>query len=349
MSSHSRALLLAVLAAGCAVYDPPPEATLIQPEGGAFTEGESVRIEFSESVDPDSIRIQLWPNERDIENEIAAGTEPVVEPCLATTTCGELGVALNNAGDALTLTFGEELGKPGRPYIIELLPGAADLEGNTTGASRYWDMQFKANVEENIEPIEFDDGVYIVLAQVDDPIPAVLTLISEIRVLEDGRFALAGAEGDEINGAPKNTREPENLIVDETDQGWTGYASGFVTLTEDNKRLLETDPFDLVLPVGPLEVHMDSVRLFAEIVKNPDTGMDRLDGTLSFEGLTLVNGANMSEQPGGSTALIADIVPEDVIPAGHPLLCEDLCGAVIDGLCEPPPDFPDPDFCVDTE
>jgi len=334
---------------GCAAYDSPPETSLLQPEGGAFTQGETVTLEFSEPVTEASVGIRLWPNARDIENEIEAGTEPIVELCDAGATCGELSVALAGDRRSLALTFDGELGEPGRPYIIELLSGVSDDAGNTTGSSQFWDMQFAAGCRVNAEPIEFDDGVYIVLAQVDDPIPAVLTLISDLRVSADGDFALAGAEGDEINGAPKNTRDPENLVVDETDQGYTAYTTGCVTLTEDGKRLLESEPFDVVLPVGPLEVHMSDVRMFAEIVKNPDTGADQLDGTLAFEALTLVNGANMSEQPGGSTALIADRVPEDRIPAGHPVVCGDLCGAVIDGLCEPPEGFPDQTHCADGE
>ena len=354
MFSHSdnvrRATVLASLlglTAGCEAYDPPPTASLVQPEGGAFTPGEPVRIEFSEPVVEETVRVRLWPNVRDIENEITAGTEPIVDLCTPGSRCGDLGVSLSPSRKVLTLMFEDDLGKPGRPYIIDLLPGLRDDAGSDTGVSRRWDMQFRASGRFNTEPVEFDDGIYIVLAQVDDPIPAVLTLISEIRVHESGEFVLAGAEGDEINGAPKNTRDPENLIVDETDQGWTAYATGFVNLTDDGKRLLESDAFDVVLPVGPLEVHMDQVRLFAEIVKNPQTGKDQLDGTLSFESLTLRNGENTSEQAGGSTALIADFVPPGLEPAGHPLLCSDLCGAVIEGLCEPPDDFPGEMFCPD--
>ena len=46
---------------------------------------------------------------------------------------------LIDGGDAVTLDFGDELGRPGQPYVIEMLPGVADLEGNETGSSRYWD------------------------------------------------------------------------------------------------------------------------------------------------------------------------------------------------------------------
>lgn len=347
MKFRSETALLAAttLLVGCAEYDPPPEATLQQPEEGAFAPGDPVNVRFSEKVQKPTVAFRVWPNERTVENEIPDGVDPLVDRCGVGETCGDLTVKLVK-GKRAQLIFDGELGTPGRPLVIELLPGVTDETGNDTGVSRYWDLQFKTAETENTEPVEFDNGVYILLAQVEEPLPAVLTYISDIRVLEDGRFALAGAEGDEINGAPKNTRDPENLIVDSTDQGYTVFTTGRVQVTEDGKRLLETDPIELTTPAGPLDVRLSQVRLFAEITKNPDTGKDMLNGTLSFEELTLVNGENESEFDGGSTALVADFVPPDVEPDDHPEICGDLCGSVAElGLCEPPEDFPGEGFC----
>lgn len=350
LSSRFKHLLVPFLFAcstGCTEYDPPPSATLQQPEGGAFAEGDSVILLFSEPVDADTLKIRIWPNHRDIENEIVEGTEPLVAECGADDECGELVTDLVSGKQELRMSLGEELGKPGQPLIVELLPGLKDPEGNDTAASSFWDIQFRSGAGLNTEPVEFDNGIYILLAQVEKPLPAVLTLMSDLRVLPDGRFVLAGAEGDEINGAPRNTQDPENLVVDETNQGFTVYATGFVTLDDDGKRLLETDAFDLTLPIGPLEVSMRDVRVFAEIVKNNDTGKDRLEGTLSFSEITLINGDNENTQPGGSTALVADYVEPELAPEGLPDVCGDLCGLVELGLCAPPEDFPDPDFCAE--
>ncbi len=357
MSSRSKlaaCLLAASSLFACETYDSPPVAELQLPEGGAFLEGEKIRISFSEEVAPQSVAVRVWPNVRDIENEFAEGTKPFVESCGTGEECGELEVELTDS-DEIELSLGGDLGRPGQPLAIELLPGLEDLAGNATGASTIWDIQFRSGPFMGGDagpdagpsvPVEFDDGHYILLAQVDKPLPAVLTLISELRVLPDGRFVLAGAEGDEINGAPKNTRDPENLVVDETNLGFTAHVTGRVTVADDGRRLLESEPFDVTLPVlSSLVVEMEEVRLFGEIVKNEETGKDRLDGTLSFAGLTLINGENENVQPGGSTALIADFVPEDVLPSGVPEICGDLCGAVVEGLCEPPEDFPHPDFC----
>ncbi len=343
--SESIFALTTALLVGCGDYDPPPEATLEQPEGGAFSEGDPVHVAFSEKVDESSLAFRVWPSKRNVEGELPADLEPLVDACTAGETCGDLSVKVVDGRKRARLEFTGDLGTPGSPLIVELLAGLADENGNDTGIPRYWDLQFKAAGGANGEPVEFDNGTYILLSEVAEPIPAVLTYISDVRVREDGQFALAGAEGDEINGAPKNTRDPENLIVDETDQGYTVYAAGFITLTEDGKRLLETDPFDVTIPVGPLDVEMEGVRLFADIVKNPDTGKDRLDGTLAFEKVTLVNGERTSEHEGGSTALVADFVPPDLTPDGHPQVCGDQCGLVVAGYCEPPEDFPGDGFC----
>ena len=348
MRHRSFLFLLAAFAVGCSEYDPPPGADLVQPEGGAFEPGAAIRLDFSEPVDASSLRVRVWPNVRDIENEIVGGTEPIVDICQVDEACGEFSMSLSNSRRSAFLRFDGSLGEPGRPMIVDLQPGLSDDAGNETVAHSTWDIQFRTTGEANVEPVEFDDGIYIILAQVDQPLPAVLTLISHVRALPDGRFALAGAEGDEINGAPKNTHNPEDLVVDETPAGWTAYATGFITVTEDGRRLLESDAFDLVIRVGPLDIAMQQTRLFAELVKHPETGKDSFDGTLSFDALQLTNGANITDYEGSSTAFIANFIPEELIPAGHPVLCEDLCGAVI-GKCEPPENFPDADFCTESD
>ena len=331
-------------ASACAEYDPPPEATMVLPEGGAFQQGDQIEVEFSEPVAPDTLAFRVWPNERNLENEIPEDVEPLIDRC-SVGTCGDLTVNLSGDRESATLVFDGELGTPGRPLTIELLEGLADADGNDTGTFSRWDIQFRATGLVNSEPVEFDQGVYIILAQVEKPIPTVLTLISDVRVLEDGRMALAGGEGDEINGDAKNTQNPRNLVIDETSQGWAAHVTGFVSLTEDGKRLMETEPVELNLPVGPLRVEMGSVRVFADVVENPETGKDMLDGTLSFESLTLWNGDRSNVQDGGSTAMVAQFVPPELVPEGTPEVCGNLCGAVVDGYCEVPEDFPPPGFC----
>ncbi len=328
---------------GCQAYDAPPEVSVEQPEGGSFTAGQPVRLQFSESIDPSTLSVNVWEDVRDIEGEIPGDAQPLVDSC--SSDCTDLVVTVDESGRAATLQFDPEtLGKPGVPLLLEVLPGLADDLGNDTGASDIFAIKFRPSDDRfNEEPVEFEDGVYILVAQVTQPLPATLTLVSDIQVTEAGEFRLAGAEGDEIDGAAKNTRNPEEIDVDVTSAGWTAYASGFIKL-EDGKRFLRSDPFNVELPLAGLVIRLSGVRLDAEITRPEETGHDRIEGTLAFEKLELINGERVSEYEGGNTALIADWNAPDIAPPGHPEVCGDLCGAVT-GLCEPPADFPGEEFC----
>jgi hypothetical protein len=348
MSKHClwiAATLVTTALAGCTAYDAPPESTLVLPEGGSFAAGQPVRINFSEPIDPDTLRVNVWPDIRDIENEIPSGAEPIIDNCGG--DCGELLVEVSDDRRHAMVTFdAESLGKPGVPLLLEVLPGLADDLGNDTGAAEMFAIKFRPSDDRfNEEPVEFQDGIYILVGQVKDPLPATLTLVSDVQVDEAGEFRLAGAEGDEIQGAPKNTRRADEVTVDTTSQGWTAYATGFVKL-EDGKRFLRSDPFNVELPLAGLVIKLDNVRLDAEITRPEETGNDRIEGTLSFEKLTLVNSVGgETEYEGGNTALIADWSAPEVAPEGYPEVCGNLCGAVT-GLCEPPGDFPGEDFCT---
>lgn len=337
-------VILAVLSVfSCEVYNAPPEPSVVFPEGGANIEGQAIEIEFSEAIDKDSLNVRVWDVERDIENQIPANATPLIKNC-STKSCDDSTLTIEN--NLATLTLEEDFSKAGKSYVLEVLPGLTDKDDRETIISYFFDIQFRADTSKMSDPVEFDNGVYILLAQVEQPLPAVLTLVSDIIVLEDGTFALAGAEGDEINGDAKNTRNPENLIIDETDLGYTVFATGKVT-SVDGVRTLESDTFDVTIPAGPLEVDLAAVRLFATILKNEDTGKDQISGSLSFEKITIRNGDKANEREGATTALIADFVPTELIPEGTPVLCENLCGAVELGKCEPPEGFPIPEICAE--
>lgn len=335
---------------GCQEYDPPPEVTLVQPEDGAFNPGDTLTLAFTEPIDPDTLTVTIWPDVRNIEGEIPQDADPAIGECRRDLSpCGDLTLAVSDDRLSASLSFDPDgLGASGPPLIIDVLPGLEDREGNATGAHTYRDFQFRGGEVVNTEPVDFQSGVYIVVGSVKDPLPAVLTLISDIKVLPSGEFKLAGAEGDPIdNDTPNNTDDPELLEVDESDLGWTAFISGQIIL-EDGKRLLETQPVQVNLPLGPVTVQLDDVRLFGEIVKN-DEGNDSIEGTLSYSGLVLVNGPRETPYEGGASAVSADFVPANLAPQGHPVICETLCGAVVEGLCEPPADFPGETFCEDFE
>jgi hypothetical protein len=334
------------VAAGCVEYDPPPEPSFIQPEeGGAFAVGEEIRLEFSEPVAEESLVVRIWPGMRTIEGEIPEESEPLVPPCNGPSSeCGDVSLVLDDDGMGATVQFDPEgTGEAGPPMILEVAPGLEDSEGNETGTGHFWDFQFQdPNRLPNDEPVPFDNGTYILVSSVKQPIPSVLTLISDVRVNKDGTFALAGAEGDEVDGAAKNTRNPEELFVDDTPSGWTIYANGFISYRE-GRRFLVTDPFNVFITIGPIEVEMKEARLNAEIIKD-DRGYDQIEGTLSYGALRVKLAAEKTYE-GSSVAIVGDYVVPDEVPEGHPKICGDLCGAVPEDKCDPGPDFPADGFC----
>ncbi len=341
---------LLVFSTACEDYDPPPEVTLVQPDDGAFNPGDELELAFTEPIDPDTLLITIWPDVRNIEEEIPQDADPSIEACSRDRSpCGDLTLQVSEDRLSATLLFDPEgLGASGPPLILDVLPGLEDRDGNATGAHTYRDFQFRGGEVVNTEPVEFQDGVYIVVGSVKEPLPAVLTLVSDVKVLPSGEFKLAGAEGDPIdNDTPNNTDDPRLIEVDKSDLGWTAFINGQIIL-EEGKRLLETDPVEVNLPLGPVTVRLDDVRLFGEIVKNEE-GNDRIEGTLSYSGLVLVNGSRETEYEGGASAVSADFVPDSIAPQGHPVICEDLCGIVTEGLCEPPAEFPGDMFCEEYE
>lgn len=349
------ALLLSVTAAlsGCSsfVYDPPPEIVLERPTEGSFVSGEPIRLTFSEPISPESFAIRLWETSLDVEGALPQDVSPVVDTCTLGQQACDQGVELEAVSDAdgvigVTLALpAQGIGKPGRTILLEVMPGLEDRDQNDRALSSFFNLQLRApDGRFNADPVPFERGSYVFLSIINDPVPAVLTLISDVIVMPDGRLFVAGGEGDEINGAPKETTDPENLIVDPTDQGWAAHIKGFITLTEDGERLLQTDPVNLFLPTDPVFVDLNQVRLNGQIVKGEE-GHDEFRGSLSFEGVAVRFGTKKPVMfGGGSQDLVGYYIPPDVVPANHPLICGDQCGAII-GSCHPPEGFPDDDVC----
>ncbi len=333
-------------------YDPPPEVQLALPAGGAFESGAPLVLEFSEPIRPESLALRVWPAARDIEGELPADVAPLVPRCAAPAApCGDLAIAVAADGTGATLQLAAAgLGRPDRPLLLEVLPGLADAAGNDTGQSAWFDILFvpatpPPDTPPPVTAVPFEQGTYIIVGSLSDPLPAVLTYITDVRTLPDGRVALAGAEGDEIGGAPKNTTDPEHLVVDEGPEGYTVYALGQLT-ESDGTRFLQTEPFAIGIVTNGIHVDLAGVRIHATVVAGAEH--DGLEGTFSYEAVTLHVGELEHTYPGGSTGLVGVFAPPEVTPAGGPEVCGDLCGVVV-GICEPPEGFPPADFCVAAE
>ncbi len=335
---------------GCA-YEPPPTPSMVQPDGGIWREGDPIELAFDHAVVPRSLAVRVWPLARDGEGELLPGTQPLVGPCTVEHSCEGLSMEVSEDGLHATLHFEGDAGKPDVPLTLEVLPGLCTPRGGCTRRSFWFDFQFApladarrpdrppdADAREWLEP-----GTYILVGTLDSPVPGVvLTYITDVAVLPDGSVAMAGAEGDEAPGYPKDTTDPAVLHVDSSSDGYTVYATGQVRQTPDGV-FLETDPFAIEITQGPLGISLQQVRMSAKVVDD-GAGHDRLEGTISFEGAVLHTGDKDFSYEGGSTALVGVFAPPEVAPPNHPRVCGDLCGAVT-GQCHPPADFPPPGFC----
>ena len=338
---------LVVLGPGCEEYDPPPEPRLERSGTGAYATGEPLPLNFSHAIDTDTLELTLWPSSRGTRRVPVEDVEPLVGPCNGgQNDCDDLVVDLADDRSSAGLTVSDTYGGIGANFVLEVGAGLTDDHGNTTGVPRLFSVRFRGATDPDPDAnIEFDDGIYIFGGSVNEPMYAVLTLVSHVRVLPDGRFALAGAKGEVDEDEVEDTsRDPNHIEVDTADDGWALFASGVVIEDSEGRRHLETEVFDVNIPVlGDLQLEMKEVRLFAEIIKDDD-GNDFIDGTLTYE--TIVLGT--TELDGGTTSLLGDYVASELEPDGSPEICDEPCGA-IEGICEPPEDFPDPAFCEDDE
>ena len=338
-------VLLWIVSVGCG-YAPEPGVTLLTPSGGVFKSGDPVHLLVSEKIRVETLRVSVWAGPRNIEGAVDK-TEPLLESCtVAASPCGStsLEVVDGDDGEMIALQFDPEgLGKPDVPLIIEIEAGLESDEGAATGIPYYFDVQFLP-AEGQGGPVTFQNGTYIFIATLKQPVKGlVFTLINDIVVMEDGRVALAGAEGDSIEGAAKNTEDPTEWEVDTSERGFTVHAEGQMTAV-DGQRYLETRPIGITIDQGPLQMILSDVIISASVSTDPVTGAERMEGTLSYAELVLDAGTP-HDYPADTVPFVGIYADPDATPAGTPQVCGDLCGAVT-SQCEPPEAFPASDICA---
>ena len=334
--------------AGCEYIEPPTVELQFPPEG-TFVEGDALRIVFSEPVAGDSIRVRVWPDLRDPEGDLPSDAEPLVSVCTAATSpCDDEGTILtleDNGAAALLQLNPDGIGRPDVPLLLEVLSGARSAENDSEiGDAHFFDFQFKPAVVVH-DPVPFEQGTYLFVSVFGEPIPNVITLMSDVRTNDRGVFWILGAESDEIDGALQITRDPAELFIDVEDTGFVVFAEGTIRENEIGERFVETERFAIELRIGPLLIEILGLRFTGIVVKNTETGLDQLQGTLSFENIQLTaDGGDPYLYDSGTTTFIADQVPEELIPPGTPEMCDSPCGAV-PSQCDPPPPWPPQGFC----
>lgn len=336
------ALAASWLVAGCTTFDPPPEVELPLPEAGIYTVGEPLTLTFSEPIVASTLAVRVWratPEELTLEDEFVDGLTPLQPECKAGATCAEATLVLADDRMSAVLTpTGEAFTKVKVPFRLEVLAGLEDDAGRRSKAATFFDFQF-APGGESTEEITFTDGVYLLTALITYPVKVPLTMYAEIRVHSDGDFRLLGAKGKNKEGTAKNTADPAEIGLDVTGNGFGVFVLGTVS-ANDGEVFLQTVPQDLKFEFSGLPVSLDQLRFNGTVVKNPETGQDRIEGTISYSGITIPGVTT----PPGNTSFVADLFADEFKPQGLPSMCGDLCGEIT-SQCNPPEDYPGDGWC----
>lgn len=349
------ALAFASLATACEEYVAPPDLELDFPPEGTFIEGDPLALSFSEPIDPSTLRVRVWSDKRDRDGILPGDLAPLLDNCtVAASPCDGEGSTLVVADDGMSATLvlsNEGIGKPDVPLLLEVLPGLRSAETRVTVArARIFDFQFKP-AEVNEEPVPFEEGEYLFVSVFTEPLPNVITLISDVQTTDDGRFYIVGAEGDNYPDTDQSTTNPDDLFIDETDQGFVIFAVGTIRQNDREERFVETDRFDVRLLLLDFDIRISGMRFTGVVVKNQDTGRDQIRGTLSYESLRLLNantGRQLFEYAAATTTFVADQIPAEKHIDGTPSMCGDPCGTVI-AQCEIPEVWPPEGVCDDGE
>ncbi|MFT5432114.1 MAG: hypothetical protein ACI9OJ_002812 [Myxococcota bacterium] len=335
-------------------YDPPPSAELALPEGGLYTLGDPLLISFSEPVKAESVAVRVWPagdGDRTIENELAPGLEPALDRCVAqsfsatpTANCGDnlFKLAENRMSAELRL-LDAEFGKARVPWELEILSGLSD-GSSSTGADHRHAFQFAPSEDASGDVIPFQPGLYLFHGPITDPLPTQITMYVDLVSQPDGKIAWTAGKAGTTDGAAKNTKDFEELFVDDTDRGFCIHTVG--QLTEANgDRFIVTTPIDVKLNISGVGIILTDVKMNGSVGKD-DTGKDIIDGTLSYSGVTIQAGdAEPFTYPEGNATFSMWQVPEQYLTDDAPRTCGSLQGAVT-VQCDPPADFPPEPFCA---
>ncbi len=346
------ALVLLIGTAGCEEYLAPPEPRLNAPPNGTFKANELLDLRFETPIVPETLIVSVYNDTRNVERELPSDSVPILANCtVATSPCDAEGTTLTVAEDGLSAALylnPEGIGKPDVPLLVQIEPGLEDAQtGGVLNYPEFFNFQFTPE-EVTLEPVAFQSGHYVVVAEFEVPIKNVLSLLSDLSVTDDNRFVLIGAEADNFEGTNQNTRDAADMYVDVSDMGFVAFAEGRIRQNDRGERFVETGEFSVTLRLGPITVALSGLKIDAKVVQHPVYNNDQLVGTLSYQAIEIDFGANVTSYPAGGTTFDASQIPEGDVPEGTPTICGNPCGSVPD-QCVPPADFPPVGFCDDGE
>ena len=346
---------LTVLLSAC-TYDPPPIVDLPLPSLGLFELGQPLVIEFSEPIQPETLSVRVWParpEDKNVEDEFLPGVIPVLDACGVNSECSNATLQMNeDRRSAELVLLDDRFAEAKFPWVLEVLPGLKDDAGRKTGAAYWFDFQFSPAIPGGADStdggpaveVDWDSGLYLLHAQIEEPFKVPLNMALDIQSDGFGAFILGGVKLTAVDGAPKNTTNLSELEVDTTDQGFGVFTSGSITIDGDS-RFLATEAFDVDIAISSIKIQLSGMRLTGAVVPEPSTGADRVEGTLTFAGLSLDFGTgDPVTYNGDNTDFFMARIDAAETPVGSGTLCGEPCGEVT-SQCTPPEDFPIADYC----
>jgi hypothetical protein len=343
--------LLAPVAA-CETYDPPPEATLVQPEQGFWTDASPIELVFSEAIDPATLELAVWPSDLDVEGQFRPGVVPLISGCTLTSSpCARgLEVTLNDARDRLTLTQKDAFADvEGRPLVLILSAGLADPAGRVRRVETRFDFQINPRCGNEPIDLELASGVLTMAANLQ-VLPIWLYMYLDLAVdPATGRATVVGTfarlkEG-ELAG---NNYAPSAFQAELGPSGWAVTFSGCVVRQPDGGLFFQSEPFDVnILALGAIPITLTDFTVQGTLVEGGgEGGRDGGSGTLS------TSGGSFGEPPTPidpiTTAWNGLGLGPDEIPEGLPRVCvADPCAGMdaAGGDCQLPTPWEPGEVC----
>jgi hypothetical protein len=364
------ALGLTVGAGGCA-YDPPPEVRLVAPTGNRFLLGTPIVLAFSEPVRADSLVIRVWPGKKDLydlEGMRLPEVQPLLDRCAVAVAPCQAGVVLTLADDRQTASLAVDegaLGPEGQPLVLEVTGSLQDDKGRRKKVSRFFDFQIVRDIWTPSDdvlvgdatgeadatdvppiPVTVSEGPHFFFAQFTSPIELPQQFWCDIRVQPDtGRFLIVLTDADPVDGAPRNTTDPTQCVVDTGVEGFIFTAQGTLhQATADADPTFEGDAFTLSLLIGPILFELRDVVMRGTV--SVQDGRSRWDGTMAVREVYYKVGDIEEFYPSDQANFQMTQLLTTEVPPTMGRVCDATPCTVVGGKCDlPAGTWPIPAFC----
>ncbi|MFT7580580.1 MAG: hypothetical protein ACI9MR_002251, partial [Myxococcota bacterium] len=280
-------LALPMVSLACDDFDPPPEATLIQPDVGFWTSDDALTLTFTEPIEPASLVLTIWPNDRDIEGVLSEGVAPLIDACtLATAPCSGLGMTLDETGMIVTIDQGEVFAdNEGVPFILDVHPGLSDLAGRSRNVHTFFDFQINPACGNEPTDIDLQTATMSLTADLQ-VLPINLQMYLDMTIQADnGRVLVIGTFARLITDAPANTADPADFRLELDPTAWAVVFEGCLVEQAPGEYFFVSEPFDISITVlQSILVTLTDFKVQGTIKPSADSGRDTGSGTMSTSG-----------------------------------------------------------------